>query len=304
MVIDPQRLTRARRAIYGPMVLAVVGTVLCAAGVAGVTTAGGTRPSLSGSPDQPQSVSATEKVGKTGAVLDRYALVAQSGRIYRPDAGQPITTPLPADAVIVGAAPSPDGGLWLASNDGRVFGAGTRSLGEHRLDGHGARIIGITSMIAGYWLAAADGHVYPCGAALDYGNLAREATSPVTAIASPGDGGYWLTSADGRVEAFGDGAVLRGLTDPPAAPIVGMAAASPSGFWLVDAGGRVYPFGTHFFGDLRHSTMRERIVGIAAAPNGGYWLARSDGRVFGYGTRTKQPPQLVAGDRIVAIVAM
>ena len=302
MAIDQQRVTRARRAIYGPMVLAIVGSVLCAAGIAGVTTAGGSRPSLAGAPDNPQPASATKKTGTAGAALEPYALVAQSGRIYRPGS-DPVTTPLPAGAVIVGAAPSPDGGLWLASADGRVFGAGTRSLGEHPLDGHGARIVGITSMAAGYWLAAADGHVYPCGAAIDYGNMARETTSPVTAIAAPGDGAYWLATADGRVETFGDGEVLHGMPGPPPAPVVGMATASPSGFWLADADGRVYSFGTRFFGDLRRSSMHARIVGIAAAPSGGYWLARSDGRVFGYGTVTKQVQPLVPGDRIVAIVA-
>ncbi|MDX6556456.1 MAG: hypothetical protein QOD86_2651 [Miltoncostaeaceae bacterium] len=192
-----------------------------------------------------------------------------------------------------GLALGPDGGYWLAAEDGGVFSFGAPFHGSLGATPFTRPAVGIAPNPAtrgGYWLAAGDGGVF----AFDTPFLGSVATArlsaPIVGIAArPQGDGYWLTGTDGGVFAFGAAPFLGslpGLGVTPNAPIVGIAATpSGNGYWLAGADGGVFAFGdAPYLGGLVGTTLSAPIVGIAATPSGqGYWLAGADGGVFANG---------------------
>jgi ligand-binding sensor domain-containing protein len=300
MTADLARLRRARRAIYGPPIAAVVGVALIAAGVIGLIT-------HRNEANVSRSSSGVLVPPATLDAANQFVLVDTKGRLYPGGAagpGKTVRAEVPAGATIVAAATAqdPDGGHWLATRDGRVIGVGTKSLGQHQVGRRTSQMVGIAAASTrGYWLARADGHVYAFGAR-QRGDLSRTRHAPVVGIAATPDGGYWLAMSDGKVKGFGTarkGSTLRRRN----AHIVGIAASGNGGYWLAGADGRVYPYGAPRFGDAAKLKLRARVVGVAASPEGGYWLATSAGRVYAFGQRATAPRTAAGVGRIIAIVS-
>ncbi len=125
MTADALRLRRARRAIYGPPMLALVGVALIAAGVFGLATR-----------DDAHDTNTALVPPATVHAAQSFVLVDARGRLY-PGGGTDRTaamdTIVPKNAAVVAATASPDGGHWLVTSDGRVVGVGTKPLGEHKI---------------------------------------------------------------------------------------------------------------------------------------------------------------------------
>jgi outer membrane protein assembly factor BamB len=295
MTADALRLRRARRAIYGPPTLALVGVALVAAGVFGLATYDGASGTSTTALLPPVTVRAAQN----------FVLVDARGRLYpggvanRPNAVHAV---VPKDATVVGATVSPDGGHWLVTRDGRVIGVGTRALGQHKIRPRSSPIVGIAaSPTGGYWIARADGHVYAFDAR-HHGDLSSSRHARVVDIAATPDGGYWLVMSDGKVKGFatsGMGSSVRRARPQ----IVGVAASRDGGYWLASADGHVYPFaGASPHGDAAHSKLPAPVADIAPSPNGGYWLATTDGHVYAFGTPDDVPQSPPVKGRIVAIL--
>jgi hypothetical protein len=295
MTADALRLRRARRAIYGPPTLAIVGVALVAAGVAGLAT----YERASGTSTATLLPPVTVHAAQNFVLVDARGRFSPGGAANRP-AGE--HADVPKDATVVGATISADGGHWLVTSDGRVIGVGTRSLGQHKIRPRSSPIVGIAaSPTRGYWIARADGHVYAFGARR-HGDLSGSHHARVVDIAATPDGGYWLVLSDGKVKGFatsGKGSSFR-RSRPH---IVGIAASRDGGYWLASADGHVYPFaGASTHGDAARSKLRAPVTDIAASPNGGYWLATTDGHVYGFGTPDDAPQSPVVKSRVVAIL--
>ncbi len=296
MSADALRLRRARRAIYGPPTLALVGVALVAAGVFGLATHESSTPNTSAASLVPPA---------TVDAAQSFVLVDARGRLYpggTADAANVVKAVVPKNATVVAAAVAPDGGHWLATSDGRVIAVGTESLGQHKVSRRSSPIVGIAAApTRGYWLARADGHVYAFGTR-HRGDLAGKHHARVVDIAATPDGGYWLAMSDGKVKGFATsrkGSAV-GRRNPR---IVGIAAAPTGGYWLAGIDGRVYPVDAPRRGDASRAKLRAPVAGIAPSPDGGYWLTTTDGRVYTFGT-TATPPSTPAGAaRIVAIVS-
>jgi hypothetical protein len=264
-----------------------VGGLQASVGVA-PTTCGppGSHSSLEGLTVQPIS-----EVGIAPTDGDRgYVTVDQLGNITTEgDTAQLLD--VPASAPVVGIAPAPAGGVWIAASDGGVFADGNArfhgSLGRIRLN---APVVGIAATPdgGGYWLVASDGGVFAFGDARFHGSLGKvHLNSPVVGVASSADGGgYWLVASDGGVFAFGDARFGGSLGAVHLdAPIVGMAPNGRGGYWLVASDGGVFAFrGAPFKGSMGGTRLDAAISGIAATSTGeGYWLVGSDNGIFNFG---------------------
>ena len=96
-------------------------------------------------------------------------------------------------------------------------------MGDTRLN---APVVGIApGPTGGYWLAASDGGIFSFDAAF-YGSMGGKSLSgPIVGVTATSDGsGYWMVGADGGVFNFGD-AVFSGAASgsTTGAPIVGIA---------------------------------------------------------------------------------
>lgn len=276
MTADALRLRRARRAIYGPPTLALVGVALAAAGVFGLAT----HDRASGTSTAALVPPATVHAAQSFVLVDARGRLYPGGFADRPTAVHAV---VPKDATVVGAAVSPDGGHWLVTSDGRVIGVGTPSLGQYKIPPRSSPIVGIAaSSTGGYWIARADGHVYAFGAR-HHGDLSRSQHARVVDIAATPDGGYWLAMSDGKVKGFATSRKASSLRRSPP-HIVAIAASRDGGYWVASADGHVYPFaGAAAHGDAAHAKLRAPVADIAPSPNGGYWLATTDGHVFAFG---------------------
>src|SRR4051794_26902921 len=131
----------------------------------------------------------------------------------------------------VGIAPGPDGGYWIATDDGGVQSFGVPFYGSAGALRLASPIVGIAATAdgRGYWLAAADGGIFTFGSAVYAGSLGgTRLAAPVVGIAAaPDGGGYWLAAADGGVFAFGS-AQFRGSMGGTrlAAPVIAIAATA------------------------------------------------------------------------------
>jgi hypothetical protein len=176
-----------------------------------------------------------------------YWIVSAAGDVVAfgdaQDAGDLSSAPLTAP--IVGLAPGPDGGYYLADDDGEVF--------AFEAPSHGA----------------------PGSAP----------TQPIVAIeASPSREGYWLTDAGGKVWAFGD-AGFYGDTHNLRLnrPVVDMAP-TPNGYEFIDDAGAIYCYGNaSFWGSTRGGPHAPIVAIVAMADDRGYWMAAQDGTVFAFG---------------------
>jgi hypothetical protein len=298
MTADALRLRRARRAIYGPPILGMVGVALVASGVLGLATHEASTDRTSPPAIVPP---ATLDVSRS------FVLVDLRGRLYpggATDAGTVKRATLPRGATVVAAATAqyPEDGYWLATRDGRVLGVGTASLGQPQVRPRTPPTVGIAaSTTRGYWLARADGRVDAFGAP-HRGDLSRTRHAPVVGIAPTPDGGYWLALSNGTVKGFGTakkGGAAQRLRNPR---IVGIAASTNGGYWLAGADGRVYAVGAPRFGDAGRVKLRRPIAGIAPSPDGGYWLTTADGRVYSFGNQAATPHASPGVSRIVAII--
>src|SRR4051794_16544188 len=94
----------------------------------------------------------------------------------------------------VGIAPGPDGGYWVATDDGGVQSFGVPFYGSAGALHLASPIVGIAATRDGhgYWLAAADGGVFTFGSAVYAGSLgATRLAAPIGRIAPPPGGrGY------------------------------------------------------------------------------------------------------------------
>ncbi len=289
------QLRRARRAIYGPPSIAFIGLALIAAGAAGLI-AHATHSSTATVAEPPQ----TGLAPPAAEVLPSYVVVGAHGAL---SSGSTIT--LPRGATVVGAAPAPTRGYWIATSDGNVFGIGVATRGAHRVKAGEPPIVGIAaSPSGGYWLASADGRVYAFGAPRrgDFGGW--PVGSPIVGIAASPDGGYWLAHADGSINAFGTRTrgQVKGYVNPKE-PIVGIAATGTGGYWLASADGHVYGLGARVLGDTFGLELRSPIVAITAIPGGGYWTVSADGRVYQFGGRAQPVRAAASVGRAVALVA-
>lgn len=194
---------------------------------------------------------------------------------------------------VVKPAPLPQG-YWLATRNGRVFGAGAaKSLGGIETT-PADPVVGISAAPrgGGYWVVTANGTVAAFGRAAFYGDLPRDKVkvSDIVALTpTPNGAGYWLVGRDGGLFAFGNASYHGSV---PAAKmhvsdIVGMVV-SPGGrgYLLVGADGGVFRFGTsHFYGSLPALHVKVHDVrAILPAPAGnGYLLVGADGGAFLFG---------------------
>jgi hypothetical protein len=299
MSADALRLRRARRAIYGPPITALIGVAFIAAGLTGLVVTNRS------SSDAPPSVLVPPVAVEAASA---FTLIDAQGQMYpggRVDTSTAAATAIPPDTTVAAAtlASLATGGHWLATRDGQVIGVGALAFGGHRVPKGAPPIVGIAaSQSAGYWLARADGQVYAFGSAQHHGELtAKKEQAAVVGIAANRRGGYWLARADGTVRGFGmpeKTASVKGRH----APIVGIAADPGGGFWLAARDGRVFAFDAAHQGDTRRIRPQPSIVDIAASPDGGYWLTTASGRVYGFGDTGGEVVRPAPGiDRIVAI---
>jgi ligand-binding sensor domain-containing protein len=285
MNVDAIQLRRARAAIYGPPLMAVIGLVFVAAGVAGLSDRSTTEfPGIARietdtpTPRDGPHVGAPPVAPPAATAPKGYVVVSAGGKLK--PGGKAI---IPAGATIVGATRAPARGYWLATDDGRVVGVGVPSAGNQALARTDARIVGIAaSPEAGYWLASSDGNVYAIGA-IDLGNIfGISADNPVVGIAASPSGGFWLAQADGTVSAFGapDRDDAQGKTK---SPVVGIAASPIGGYWLVTRNGHVFAFGAKDLGGTADMGITSPVVAFAADSTGGYSIATDDGGVYQFG---------------------
>lgn len=118
----------------------------------------------------------------------------------------------------VGIAAAPDGGYWVATDDGRVVAFdGAPVLGDLR-DG-GEQVVALAGGPGGdgYYLLTAAGRVAGFGEAPLFGDLGDLAEGPpgdpVALGVHPGGDGYWLLDRDGTVHGFGDAVVHGSASD-------------------------------------------------------------------------------------------
>ena len=224
------------------------------------------------------------------------------------DAGSPEAS---ATNRLVGVAPHPDGGYWVARSDGAVFSfAGAPfygSLGGQRLR---APVVGMAARPdgTGYWLVAADGGVFAFGAAPFAGSMGGVSmASPIVGMTSTMSGnGYWLASAEGGVFSFGTAHYWGSMGGIPLnQPVVGIAASGRGGYWLVASDGGIFNFGgAPFPGSAGALPLRAPVVGMAGTASGrGYWLASSDGGVFTYGDAPFLGTGASTGDPVTSVSA-
>src|SRR5215218_3635255 len=107
MTADALRLRKARRAIYGPPLAALVGVALIGAGVIGLVAN-----STSDSDDAPKVA-----VAPPAAIdaIREFTLIDTQGRLYRGGENDPaaiVRPSIPRGTAVVAAAPSPTGGHW------------------------------------------------------------------------------------------------------------------------------------------------------------------------------------------------
>ena len=205
----------------------------------------------------PTRLAAAPAVGVAGCAGGCW--VADSkGALYPYGAAHGFPDSLPQTALnkpVCAIAARPQGdGLWLASQDGGVFGFGAGdfhgSAGNVRL---AAPVVGIaaTASGAGYWLVSSDGGVFSFGDAAFYGSMGGKAlNAPVVGILSTPTGkGYWLIAADGGVFAFGDAGALGSMGGKPLnKPVVaGLHSLDGRGYALVGGDGGIFAFGDFVF---------------------------------------------------------
>ncbi len=157
----------------------------------------------------------------------------------------------------------------------------------------------------GYWIALQNGEVFEFGAAADVGAEERsDADALIVDVEStPSGDGLWLLATDGAVLAYG-GAEQLGSADTAAA--VGIAAAADGdGYWVTDAGTAVHVFGSAAsLGSRSGRANRLAAVDMVATDTGdGYWLIWSDGTSFNYGIAPDYPTSR-AGPGVVAAASV
>jgi hypothetical protein len=266
--------------------------------VAPTTTSTTVAPSTTSTTVAPSTTTTTAPAPTTKKRGKGYRVVATDGSstAYTTDsATSTAAVALVADSTVVASSPAPNGGAWVASDDGSVFAvAGAPfygSLGGMHLN---QPIVGMASTPSGdgYWLVAKDGGIFSFGGARFFGSTGSiHLNKPIVGMAStPSGKGYWLVASDGGIFSFGDSGFF-GSTGSISLnrPIVGMSAAPAGrGYWLVASDGGVFAFGAApFYGSTGSIRLAAPIVGMSAAPAGdGYWFVAKDGGVFAFGGAT------------------
>ncbi|HVW33984.1 MAG TPA: hypothetical protein VHL53_15725 [Acidimicrobiia bacterium] len=141
----------------------------------------------------------------------------------------------------------------------------------------------------GYWMVTQDGHIYGFGGATKLGESVAQTVPRVDVEPTPSGNGYWILGSNGSINEFGDAHWLGSGTVTTLAPgesFVSMSATPDGeGYWLFTSRGRVLSFGdATSFGDLTSMALNAAILGSVATPTGqGYWMVASDGGIFSFG---------------------
>jgi hypothetical protein len=276
MSADALHVRRARQAIYGPPISAVVGLVLAAVGIIGLAVRDEATP----------AAAPAVEPALVPPISSTFVLVDAEANIYRDgDLGAPVPVRAKDLDAIVGAARAATGGLWLIDANGSVAGRRAPVLGEVKNLPKDSAIVGIapTTDGSGYRLVSSEGRVFAFGARVRGRVTARTAAAAVVGIASSAGDGYWIAQRNGKVSAF-----LAPKYSPVRIPkgdhVVGIASGPTGrGYWLVTAAGRVIGAGVPEAGDLISAKVRGRATGIAGAVGGGYWITTESGRVYSFG---------------------
>ncbi len=134
-----------------------------------------------------------------------------------------------------------------------------------------------TSDNGGYWLVTQDGAIYGYGNARYHGGANGIPHAPIVDMAARSDnGGYWLVASDGAVYGYGAASYYGGANGIPHAPIVGMAARSDNGgYWLVADDGAVYSYGAaSYYGGANGGTTQGNAIQPVSGRITGVWTDR------------------------------
>ena len=201
-------------------------------------------------------------------------------------AGLAAATAHPAEA-----ASRTEGGYWMVTQDGRIFGfGGATKLGEAvaltvpRVD------VEATPSGNGYWILGSNGSINEFGDADWLGSGTSTRLLPgetfVSMSATPDGGGYWLFSSRGRVLNFGNAGSFGDLLNVGLNGAVLGSVATPSGqgYWMVASDGGIFSFGdAEFYGSMGGAKLNKPVMSMAPDPDGkGYWLVASDGGIFAF----------------------
>jgi hypothetical protein len=141
----------------------------------------------------------------------------------------------------------------------------------------------------GYWMVTRDGHIFGFGGAAKLGQAVAVTVPRVDVEATPSGNGYWILGDNGAVHEFGDADWLGSGTSTTLLSgerFVSMSATPDGGgYWLFSSRGRVLNFGTaNSYGDLLKVGLNGAVLGSVATPSGkGYWMVASDGGIFSFG---------------------
>jgi hypothetical protein len=141
----------------------------------------------------------------------------------------------------------------------------------------------------GYWMVTQDGHIYGFGGATKLGEAVATTVPRVDVEATPSGEGYWILGNNGSINEFGDADWLGSGTSTkllPSETFVSLSATPDgAGYWLFTSRGRVLNFGNAgAYGDLMSLALNGAILGSVATPSGhGYWMVASDGGIFSFG---------------------
>ena len=191
------RVRRARFAIYGPPVVAIVGGALIAVGIVGLalnreTT---TRDAVVGPSTVTLPRGNTHVVPSAGA----FALLSADGALYTPadpELGQPTVTS--KAGTVVGGATAVDGSVWLVTDRGQVIGVHAPVLGSMLLRPGDAPVVGMARRRERSWLPDRRPPTVTCTRSerpSAPASPASSSTAPVVGIAPAAHDGYWIALA-------------------------------------------------------------------------------------------------------------
>lgn len=198
------------------------------------------------------------------------------------------------------AAPSPDGGLWVAGANGGVRALGAAWVHGSKSDSAPKKpMVGIESTPSGdgYWLLAGHGRAFAFGAA-------RKLRSPsdiraADLASTPSGGGYWILARGGRVLPFGDAPKLGSAKTTTGRAVALEPTPTGAGYWIVWSSGVVQAIG-----DAQHlGDASGEAVDLASSPTGlGYWVATADGDVQAFGDARELGGTKASGAGIAGLV--
>ena len=230
-------------------------------------------------------------------------LITSVGRILvvgdAPDPPLGASATSASGAPMVGSAPTPSGGVWLAYSDGSVSAHGVEWHGDMAGVTLTEPITGIAPAPAGtgYWLLGTDGGVFAFGDAPFEGSPAGEGlVHPAVDLAITSSGaGYWVVASNGEVYAYGDAPYLGGPNTIPGglhAPATSITAGE-DGYWVIAIDGGVFAYDEAFRGSLPSvlpSVSLPDATRIRVATSGsGYYITTHDGIVYEFGTVDEAP---------------